>query len=128
MKVKKGVALIMSAAMAVGGIALLAACKNGDKFVEDTNVWYAVGADTKGTLGNDVVGNWKPAVIRENAKFKRDETKKNENVFTLTLDIYAGNIDKGYSFKFLYKTSADEQATDDELWARQIGIENVEGY
>ncbi len=128
MKVKKGVALIMSAAMAVGGIALLAACKNGDKFVEDTNVWYAVGADTKGTLGNDVVGNWKPAVIRENAKFKRDETKKDENVFTLTLDIYAGNIDKGYSFKFLYKTSADEQATDDELWARQIGIENVEGY
>lgn len=130
MKAKKVTALIMSAALAVGGVSLLAACKKDDNngFKKDTNVWYAVGADKKGTLGNDVVGGWKPGVIREAATFKRDETVTNENVFTLTLDIYAGDISSGYSFKFMYKTSADEDVKDDDLWARQIGIENIVGY
>lgn len=130
MKAKKVTALIMSAALAVGGVSLLAACKKDDNngFKKDTNVWYAVGADKKGTLGNDVVGGWKPGVIREAATFKRDETVTNENVFTLTLDIYAGDISSGYSFKFMYKTSADEDVKDDDLWARQIGIENIAGY
>ena len=41
MKAKKVTALIMSAALAVGGVSLLAACKKDDNngFKKDTNVW-----------------------------------------------------------------------------------------
>lgn len=129
MKFKKGIAIALTAAVMVGGVSVLAACSHDDDdkkgFKEDTNIWYAVGKDKKGTLANDEDG-WLPGHIRDAAKFVRQESTT-ENVFKLTLDIYSGDIGSGFSFKFLYKTSADEQVADGDLWARQIGIENIVG-
>ena len=128
MKAKKLVALCMSAAMVVGGASLMAACKDktpsGGGFVEDTRIWYAVGNDSKGTAK---VNGWKPQTINDELKFVRDTTVTDENVFTLSMDIYAGDEGAGYGFKFLYKTSATETIIEDDLWARQIGIHNFEG-
>ncbi len=124
MKVKKLLALVMTCAVAATATSILAACDKTPEFVEDTNIWYAVGNDSKGTCK---VNNWQPQTINDELKFKRDTTVTNENVFTLTLDIYAGNVSSGLSFKFLYKTSADEVISDTDLWARQIGINQFEG-
>lgn len=130
MKFKKGIAIALTAAVMVGGVSVLAACSHDDDddkkgFKEDTNIWYAVGKDKKGTLANDEDG-WLPGHIRDAAKFVRQESTT-ENVFKLTLDIYSGDVGNGFSFKFLYKTSADEQVADGDLWTRQIGIENIVG-
>ena len=124
MKVKKLLALVMTCAVAATATSILAACDKTPEFVEDTNIWYAVGNDSKGTCK---VNNWQPQTINDELKFKRDTTVTNENVFTLTLDIYAGNVSSGLAFKFLYKTSADEVISDTDLWARQIGINQFEG-
>lgn len=131
MKAKKIIALAMSVAMAVGTASFLAACDQnkdpdpnpnpgpGTEYVEDTRIWFAVGRDSKGTLKDQGWDN-------NNAKyaFARDTSVTTENVFTLSLDIYAGNIASGLSFKFLYKTSAEET---DVPWARQVGIHAFEG-
>lgn len=127
MKFKKLAALALSCAMVISGGAFLAACGGAENkkdpgktnFVEDTRIWFAVGRDTKGTLKDQ---NWQ----KDDSKyaFEKDTTKTNENVFTLTLDIYAGNIGVGDSFKFLYKTSADEASVP---WERQVGMQHLEG-
>lgn len=126
MKAKKFIALAMSVAMAVGTASLFAACNpddNGDDgaYKEDTRLWYAVGRDTKGTLSK--FDNFYPQDT--SVAFTRDTTVTDENVFTLSLDIYAAPA--GYGFKFLYKTSEDEVIDDTTLWTRQIGIHNFEG-
>lgn len=124
MKAKKIIALAMSAAMVVGTAACLTACTpkddNGGKggYVEDTRIWYAVGKDSKGTLKNQG-WNQDDATYR----FVRDTTVVDENVFTLELDIYAGDIGSGLSFKFLYKNTEDEKGD----WTHQYGIHNFEG-
>ncbi len=126
MKIKKLAALALSCAMVVAGGAMFAACgdeKDPDKdtgFVEDTRIWYAIGKDTKGTLkdlGWDDNTNSKYA-------FTKDTTKTDENVFTLSLDIYAGNVSIGNSFKFLYKETADEKNVP---WTRQVGMQHLAG-
>lgn len=125
MKIKKMAALAMSCAMVITGGALFAACGDDDNnegdtgFVEDTRIWYAVGNSEKGTLKDN---GWKPQIAAEKLTFKRDTTKTDENVFTLKMDIYAGD-----GFKFVYKTKSDETfASDDEVWARQVGIYNFD--
>lgn len=126
MKIKKLAALALSCAMVVAGGAMFAACgdeKDPDKdtgFVEDTRIWYAIGKDTKGTLkdlGWDDTANSKYA-------FTKDTTKTDENVFTLSLDIYAGDVSIGNSFKFLYKETADEKNVP---WTRQVGMQHLAG-
>lgn len=130
MKAKKVCALLLASALAVGTVSALAACKKDDNdgekggFVEDTRLWYVVGRNTKGTLSK--FDNFYPQDT--SVAFVRDTEVKEENVFTISLDIYADPA--GYGFKFLYKTSADEVIDDSTLWTRQIGIENfadVEG-
>ncbi|MDE6104740.1 MAG: hypothetical protein K2G38_03520, partial [Clostridia bacterium] len=130
MKAKKVCALLLASALAVGTVSALAACKKDDNdgekggFVEDTRLWYVVGRNTKGTLSK--FDNFYPQDT--SVAFVRDAEVKEENVFTISLDIYADPA--GYGFKFLYKTSADEVIDDTTLWTRQIGIENfadVEG-
>lgn len=123
MKIKKLAALALTCAIVATG-ASLAACNNGDKpggtqFVEDTRIWYAVGRDSKGTLKDQ---GWN----ENNSKyaFTKDTTVTNENVFTLSLDIYAGNVGTGLSFKFLYKENAEETSVP---WARQVGMQHLEG-
>lgn len=119
--------MLLASALAVGTVSALAACKKDDDgnekggFVEDTRLWYAVGRDTKGTLSK--FDNFYPQDT--SVAFTRDTTVTDENVFTLSLDIYAAPA--GYGFKFLYKTGADEVIDDTTLWTRQIGIENFEG-
>ncbi len=129
MKAKKFVALAMSVAMAVGASSLLAACNTGDEgdngtggYAEDTRIWYAVGQDTKGTLKDHP---WEP--FNTTYRFERDTTVTDENVFTLTLEIYAGDVGEGNSFKFLYMNSEDEDISESGLWARQVGIHAFEG-
>jgi len=133
MKAKKFIALAMSVAMAVGTASLFAACNPEDKgegdggsgsgdYAVDTRIWYVVGQDTKGTLSEI---KWQPQ--NTTYKFERDTTVTDENVFTLTLDIYAGSVATGNSFKFLYKTSEDEVISDTNLWTRQVGIHAFEG-
>ncbi|MDE7439723.1 MAG: hypothetical protein K2N23_04370 [Clostridia bacterium] len=135
MKLKKLAALAMSCAMVITGGAFFAACGDNkddgkddgknpggttSNYVEDTRIWYAIGKDTKGTLkdlGWDNNANSKYA-------FTKDTTVTNENVFTLTLDIYAGNISIGNSFKFLYKETEDETTVP---WGRQVGMQHLEG-
>lgn len=124
MKFKKLAALAMACAMVVTGGALFAACGDdeGDKkdaFVEDTRIWYAVGKDTKGTLKDQ---GWD----QNNSKyaFTKDTTVTDENVFTLSLDIYAGNVGTGLAFKFLYKETADEANVP---WERQVGMQHLAG-
>ncbi len=125
MKIKKLAALALSCAMVVAGGAMFAACgdeKDPDKdtgFVEDTRIWYAVGADSKGTLKDQ---GWD----QNNSKyaFVKDTTVTNENVFTISLDIYAGTKEPGRSFKFLYKETADEKNVP---WTRQVGINHLVG-
>lgn len=127
MKIKKLAALALSCAMVVAGGAMFAACgdekdpDNGNTgFVEDTRIWYAIGKDTKGTLkdlGWDDTANSKYA-------FTKDTTKTDENVFTLSLDIYAGDVSIGNSFKFLYKETADEKNVP---WTRQVGMQHLAG-
>lgn len=126
MKIKKLAALALSCAMVVAGGAMFAACgdeKDPDTgntgFVEDTRIWYAVGADSKGTLKDQ---GWD----QNNSKyaFVKDTTVTNENVFTISLDIYAGTKEPGRSFKFLYKETADEKNVP---WTRQVGINNLVG-
>lgn len=123
MKAKKLVALAMACVVVAASGSVLAACKGkggGEQtggFQEDTRIWYAVGNSEKGTLKDN---GWKPQVAAESLTFTRDTTKTDENVFTLHMDIYAGD-----GFKFVYKTTADETvASDDEIWARQVGIYN----
>ncbi len=125
MKGKKIAALVLTCAMAATATAALAACGPTEpEFKEDTRIWYAVGQDTKGTLNP---GTWDPKTILPEATFVRDESVTDANVFTLTLDIYAGNS-KGKSFKFLYKTSEDEVVSDVQvLWNRQIGMQEIQG-
>lgn len=127
MKVKKLAALALACAVVAASGAVLAACNgNGgnedDKkggYVEDTRIWYAVGNSEKGTLKDN---GWKPQVVADSLKFTKDTTKTDENVYTLKMDIYAGD-----GFKFLYKNTADETfASDDEIWARQVGIYNFD--
>ena len=105
MKIKKLAALALTCAMVVGGGAMFAACGDekdpgGDTngFVEDTRIWYAVGKDSKGTLKDQ---GWDQN--NSTYSFTRDTTVTDENVFTLSLDIYAGNVGTGLAFKFLYK-------------------------
>ena len=126
MKGKKIAALVLTCAMAATATAALAACGPTEpEFKEDTRIWYAVGQDTKGTMNP---GTWDPKTILPEATFVRDESVTDANVFTLTLDIYAGSVGTGKSFKFLYKTSADEVVADDlELWNRQIGMQEIQG-
>ena len=126
MKIKKLAALALTCAMVVGGGAMFAACGDekdpgGDTngFVEDTRIWYAVGKDSKGTLKDQ---GWDQN--NSTYSFTRDTTVTNENVFTLSLDIYAGNVGTGLAFKFLYKETADET---DVPWARQVGMQHLEG-
>lgn len=128
MKAKKICAMLLASALAVGTVSALAACKkdddgkdDGSKFVEDTRLWYAVGRNTKGTLSK--FDNFYPQDT--SVAFTRDTTVTDENVFTLSLDIYADPA--GYGFKFLYKTSAEESIEDGDLWTRQVGIHNFEG-
>lgn len=125
MKIKKLAALALTCAIVATG-ASLAACNNGNKpgggttqFVEDTRIWYAVGRDSKGTLKDQ---GWN----ENNSKyaFTKDTSVTNENVFTLSLDIYAGNVGTGLSFKFLYKENAEETSVP---WARQVGMQHLEG-
>lgn len=125
MKAKKIIALAVSAAMVAGAAACLTACTPGNNddggkggYVEDTRIWYAVGKDTKGTLKNQ---GWNQN--DSTFKFVRDTTVTDENVFTLELDIYAGNVGTGYSFKFLYKNTEDEAGD----WTHQYGIHAFEG-
>ena len=136
MKAKKICALLLTGALAVGTVSALAACKDGDKDDDkggaSTYVWYAVGTDKKGTLGTDMsdtgAGGWNPLNAREEATFVQSET--NPLQYTLTLNVYAGDANNGWSFKFLYKTSADEDLTGvsaSEMWNRQVGIENLVG-
>jgi len=135
MKAKKFIALAMSVAMAVGTASLFAACKTddggegggggegGSDYAVDTRIWYAVGKDTKGTL-KDQGWNQNDSTYA----FTRDTTVTDENVFTLSLDIYAGNVASGYSFKFLYKESAEETNVP---WTRQVGMHafaGMDGY
>lgn len=127
MKIKKLAALAMTCAMVVTGGALFAACgddnnnnENGNTgFVEDTRTWFAVGKDSKGTLKDQ---GWD----QNNSKyaFTKDTTVTNENVFTLSLDIYAGNVGTGLAFKFLYKETADEASVP---WERQVGMQHLAG-
>lgn len=127
MKIKKLAALAMTCAMVVTGGALFAACgddnnnnENGNTgFVEDTRTWFAVGKDSKGTLKDQ---GWD----QNNSKyaFTKDTTVTNENVFTLSLDIYAGNVGTGLAFKFLYKETADEESVP---WERQVGMQHLAG-
>lgn len=126
MKGKKIAALVLTCAMAATATAALAACGPTEpEFKEDTRIWYAVGQDTKGTLNP---GTWDPKTVLPEATFVRDESVTDANVFTLTLDIYAGSVGTGKSFKFLYKTSADEVVADDlDLWNRQIGMQEIQG-
>lgn len=126
MKGKKIAALVLTCAMAATATAALAACGPTEPEVkEDTRIWYAVGQDTKGTLNP---GTWDPKTILPEATFVRDESVTDANVFTLTLDIYAGEVGKGKSFKFLYKTSEDETVANDQvLWNRQIGMQEIQG-
>lgn len=126
MKIKKLAALALTCAMVVGGGAMFAACGDekdpgGDTngFVEDTRIWYAVGKDSKGTLKDQ---GWDQN--NSTYSFTRDTTVTDENVFTLSLDIYAGNVGTGLAFKFLYKETADET---DVPWARQVGMQHLEG-
>ncbi len=118
MKIKKLAALAMACVVVAASGVALSACGDPDSgFKEDTRIWYAVGNSEKGTLKDN---GWKPQVAAESLTFKRDTTKTEENVFTLKMDIYAGD-----GFKFVYKNSADETfASDDEVWARQVGIYN----
>lgn len=122
MKIKKLAALALTCAIVATG-ASFAAC-GGDTpedagYVEDTRIWYAVGKDSKGTLKDQ---GWN----ENNSKyaFTKDTSVTNENVFTLSLDIYAGNVGTGLAFKFLYKENADETSVP---WARQVGIQSLEG-
>ncbi len=125
MKIKKLAALALSCAMVVAGGAMFAACgdeKDPDKdtgFVEDTRTWFAVGKDSKGTLKDQ---GWD----QNNSKyaFVKDTTVTNENVFTLSLDIYAGNVSTGLAFKFLYKETPDEKNVP---WTRQVGMQHLAG-
>lgn len=124
MKAKKICALLIAGALAVGTVSALAACKKDDNEKQtstDTRLWYAVGRDTKGTLSK--FDNFYPQDT--SVAFERDTTVTSENVFTLSLDIYAAPA--GYGFKFLYKTSADEVIEESTLWTRQIGINNFAG-
>ncbi len=136
MKAKKFIALAMSVAMAVGTASFFAACNSGDggegsgdggeggsEYAVDTRIWYAVGKDTKGTL-KDQGWNKEDSTFA----FTRDTTVTDENVFTLSLDIYAGNVASGYSFKFLYKENAEETNIP---WTRQVGMHafaGMDGY
>ena len=126
MKIKKLAALALSCAMVVAGGAMFAACgdeKDPDTdntgFVEDTRTWFAVGKDSKGTLKDQ---GWD----QNNSKyaFVKDTTVTNENVFTLSLDIYAGNVSTGLAFKFLYKETPDEKNVP---WTRQVGMKHLAG-
>lgn len=126
MKIKKLAALALSCAMVVAGGAMFAACgdekdpDNGNTgFVEDTRTWFAVGKDSKGTLKDQ---GWD----QNNSKyaFVKDTTVTNENVFTLSLDIYAGNVSTGLAFKFLYKETPDEKNVP---WTRQVGMQHLAG-
>lgn len=127
MKIKKWAALALSCAVVATSGALMAACTGGNNnneedkggFVQDTRTWYAVGKDTKGTLKDQ---GWNPD--NSTYAFTKDTTVTDENVFTLTLDIYAGNVGTGLSFKFLYKTSADQEKGD---WDTQVGMQHLEG-
>ena len=112
MKAKKGLSLLVAAAMVVGGAALFTACKNDDntdKFVVDETVYYAVGQSNgeDGSLykqgGSDT--GWAPAVIDEHLTFKRDTTVPDENVFTLDLKMYEGD-----AFKILHDFEGDWDA------------------
>lgn len=126
MKGKKIAALVLTCAMAATATAALAACGPTEpEFKEDTRIWYAVGQDKKGTLNP---GTWDPKTVLPEATFVRDESVTDANVFTLTLDIYAGNVKGGKSFKFVYKTSEDEVVADNNvLWNRQIGMQEIQG-
>lgn len=130
MKAKKFIALAMSVAMAVGTASMLAACNSSDEgdkndnqnnsYSEDTRIWYAVGRNTKGTLKEQ---GWNKDDSTH--AFVRDTTVTDENVFTISLDIYSDPA--GYGFKFLFKNSEDEA---DVPWTRQVGIHHfadVEG-
>lgn len=126
MKIKKLAALALSCAMVVAGGAMFAACgdekdpDNGNTgFVEDTRTWFAVGKDSKGTLKDQ---GWDQN--NSTYAFVKDTTKTNENVFTLSLDIYAGNVSTGLAFKFLYKETPDEKNVP---WTRQVGMQHLEG-
>ena len=127
MKIKKLAALALTCAIVATG-ASFAACgdgntddgkKPGTEYVEDTRIWYAVGKDSKGTLKDQ---GWNEN--NSQYAFTKDTTVTNENVFTLSLDIYAGNVGTGLSFKFLYKETADEANVP---WERQVGMQHLEG-
>lgn len=126
MKAKKLIALTLTGAMAIASMAALVACGGDDTPAEDTNVYYVVGRDKKSDVLNE--NNWTAGKIIDGLTFKKVADSEQANVFSVTFDAYAGNADAGYSFKFLYKTSADEVISDDDLWARQMGIEYLPGY
>ena len=110
MKAKKWIALIMSAAMVMGTAALFTACdpdkgENGpgtsqggneggneqggeDNFVADDNNYYAVGSG-KGTLK---ANGWNPK--NDNIPLIKDTTVTDENVYTIRLEMYAGDAFK----------------------------------
>lgn len=125
MKVKKFAALALACAVVAASGAVLAACGGGnddDKkggFVEDTRIWYAVGTSEKGSMKEN---NWDFLKVADSLTFQRDTTKTDENVFTLKMDIYAGDV-----FKFVYQLPGESSTiTADVLYGREVGIYNFD--
>ncbi len=117
MKSKKLIALIMSATMVISAGAMFAACGNNDdkddgknpggevtnppvdggeenQFVADTNNYYAVGNG----LGDLSKNNWNAS--SDVLPFTKDADVTDENVYTITLTMYAGD-----AFKILCDTT-----------------------
>lgn len=110
MKAKRIIALTLSAAMAASLASVLTACKPSDKpnptppappYVEDTNSYYAVGQGLgeDSTLYNQGGGGWTPT--SDDILFEKDTTVTDENVYTLSMKMYAGD-----AFKILFDKEA----------------------